>query len=136
MKPMINLPTIFGNDSLADLVNRGFDFDPLSFTMRPLKDSDIVENDTDYSIELDLPGLDRDDLEITTDGRLLSVSLTKQTERPERRERSYRNFKRTWTLSADIDRDKIVADMSKGVLVITLPKTDVPTSRQIKITGE
>lgn len=98
---------------------------------------DVTEDDKAYKIEAELPGLDEKDIEVTVNGDTLVLKGEKRQEKEEKGkntyvcERSYGSFQRAFSLPDGIDRNKIAADFSKGVLSVTLPKT-AETQRQQK----
>jgi HSP20 family molecular chaperone IbpA len=100
---------------------------------------DIVEDDSGYSLYLDLPGVANDGLKLELLEENLKVSGTR-TPLPlhdgamlHRGERIQGNFARTIRLPKQVDADRIDADLKHGVLHIRLPKVPKATSRQIEI---
>lgn len=98
---------------------------------------DVVEDDHAYSVTVELPGLDEKDMSVTLTGNHLLVKGTKIQERGDKdlhiRERSYGAFERSFRIPDSIEREKIAADFSKGVLTITLPKSASATQPAKKI---
>ncbi len=90
---------------------------------------DMSEDEQSYKICAELPGLDPKDVDISVSGDMLTLKGEKrqETERKEQNyhfsERSYGSFQRAFQLPGSVDRDKISADYSKGVLTIHMPKT-------------
>lgn len=90
---------------------------------------DIAEDETAYRISAELPGLEAKDVEISISGDTLVLRGEKREEKEQKdknyymSERAYGSFRRSFTLPDGVDRDKIAADLAKGVLTITLPKT-------------
>ncbi len=90
---------------------------------------DVAENDKAYKITAELPGLEPKEVELSVSGDTLVLRGEKREEKEQkdkntyRSERSYGSFQRSFALPQGIDRDKIAADLAKGVLTITLPKT-------------
>lgn len=90
---------------------------------------DIVEDDKAYRIDAELPGLSEKDVDVSLSGDTLVLKGERRQEHEEKRknhylsERSYGAFQRSFALPEGVDRDKIAATFSKGVLSITLPKT-------------
>lgn len=90
---------------------------------------DVAEDDKAYKITAELPGLEEKDIEVTLAGDMIVLKGEKkqETERKEKNyvvsERAYGSFQRSFALPDGVDRDKIAADLAKGVLTITLPKT-------------
>ena len=90
---------------------------------------DMSEDDKAYKISAELPGIDAKDIDVSLSGDTLMLKGEKRQEKEEKdknyhfSERSYGSFQRSFQLPLSIDRDKVAADFSKGVLTITLPKT-------------
>lgn len=91
--------------------------------------ADLIEKEDGYEIDIDVPGLKKDDLEIAlTDNTLTvrgKVEGTKEEEGKEYYfcERHRGSFARAFSLPEGIDADKVEADLQEGVLTITLPKS-------------
>lgn len=91
---------------------------------------DLSETDKNITVTLDAPGIEEKDLDIAlTDGGLL-ISGQRELEREEaeesfhRIERSYGSFQRLVPLPCEVKADKVSAELKKGVLKISLPKSD------------
>ena len=90
---------------------------------------DMSEDEKAYKISAELPGIDAKDIDVSVSGNTLVLKGEKRQEKEEKdknyyfSERAYGSFQRAFELPASVDRDKISADFSKGVLTITLPKT-------------
>lgn len=101
-------------------------------------------NETDAAIELtaELPGLAEDDVEIELKDRRLTLRGQKNVTHDNGgdlhiSERSYGSFARTMTLPDTVDVEKITAEFDKGVLQITMPKTEPKDpSRKIKVSSK
>jgi len=100
--------------------------------------SDIYETESGYLIAIDLPGIDRQALEIDIDdGRLVVKGIRPVAEsRQHRTERPRGKFLRTYSVPASVDQAKIAAEYKDGVLQISLPKRteQKPKKIDIKIT--
>ena len=98
---------------------------------------DVTEDETAYKITAELPGLDEKNIDLSISGDTLVLKGEKNQEREEKEknyylsERSYGSFQRSFLLPDGVDRDKIAADFTKGVLTITLPRT-VESQKQHK----
>ena len=123
------------------LLRRMFDIEPAgrtSFTFSAPA-MDMSEDDKAYKISAELPGLDAKDVDVTISGNTLLLKGEKRQEKEEKEqnyylsERIYGSFQRAFELPASVDRGKIAADFSKGVLTITLPKTPAAQKQQKKI---
>ncbi len=100
---------------------------------------DMMESDDAYRIQLDVPGLSKDDLTINHQDNQLTVQGTRREEEQHegtnyvRTERTFGNFYRSFTLPKSIEADDIEASYDHGVLTIDIPKTGEPTTRQIEV---
>jgi HSP20 family protein len=90
---------------------------------------DMTEDDEAFHINVELPGMDEKDLDVTLINHTLTIKGEKKEEKEtkdkdvHRRERSYGYFRRSIELPADVDADKVAASYRKGVLTIDLPKS-------------
>jgi HSP20 family protein len=137
-------PSVFGAFSpLSREMNRFFDEIGdgwEAFTEFRLAPSmDVVEAKDGLEINVELPGLARDDIKIAIDGDTLTVSGEKkaESETKDRRyriyERSYGEFSRSVRLPRNFDGGKIKAVMADGVLKITAPKRADAETKTIEI---
>ena len=97
--------------------------------------ADIYETDSGYSIAMDLPGIDRETLEIDIDDSRLIVKGTREiTETKQHRsERPRGKFLRTFSVPGSVDQAKIGAEYKDGVLQIRLPKRTEQKPKRIDI---
>jgi len=97
--------------------------------------SDIYETESGYLIALDLPGIDRNALEIDIDDNRLVVKGTRAiaNSRQQRTERPRGKFLRTYSVPASVDQAKIAAEYKDGVLQISLPKQTEQKPKRIDI---
>ena len=101
---------------------------------------DVAETEGGYSVAIDLPGVAKDAVKITIDGRRVSVSAQTQREETKRdgerviyRERSSQSFARSFTLPEEVDQDASQAKLDSGVLSLTLAKKRAAASKQLTI---
>jgi HSP20 family protein len=95
---------------------------------------DLHETPSGYVLTAELPGLNREDLEIQMrDGRLTLSGMrrerTGECEQYHRVERGRGSFSRSFQLPLPVDAERITADLHDGVLTISCPKADLPTRR-------
>jgi HSP20 family protein len=89
---------------------------------------DVVETDKEIKVIVELPGLEREEIDVGLSQNVLTISGEKRQEKEEkghsylRAERSYGSFKRSIPLPCQVDAGKTDALFRKGVLTITLPK--------------
>lgn len=128
-----------------NIIPRNFFFDDdfdnlfLSTTKKNEMKCDIYEEDGNYHIVMDVPGYDKNDINIEVKDGYLTIKASKSSEENEetkkyiRRERVYGEFQRSFALG-DVDSDKIDANFSNGTLKITIPKQEaVDTTKKIEI---
>jgi HSP20 family protein len=102
---------------------------------------DVIQDEQRYVVRADLPGLSRDEVEITfQDGVLTIKGEKKQDERPENhrlhlQERFHGSFTRNLRLPERVDTDKIEATMKDGVLELVLPFVPEVQPRKIVVNG-
>ena len=101
---------------------------------------EMSEDDAECCIKAELPGMDEKDIEVRVDGRELTIRGEKKREHEEKRrdyfvsEVSYGEFSRSILLPEGVDRDNVKAIFKKGVLTLTLPKTEEGKSLHKRIT--
>ena len=102
---------------------------------------DIYEKDNVYYLEMDIPGFDKNDINIELDDNdYLTIIAEKSNENIEEdvnkkyicKERSYGKYQRTFYLGG-IDKDKVEADFLNGILKITMPKRQEEKSKTQRI---
>ena len=90
----------------------------------------IAEGDNEYIIEVAAPGLEKKDFKIDLDNDCLTISSVVEDQNEEtrdhytRREFSYSNFSRSFTLPELVDADNIIASHKNGVLSVSIPKKE------------
>lgn len=108
----------------------------LGEAFRPL--ADVEELPDAYQVEVELPGVKREDIEVEVSGRRVSVrGERKERERAgtlRRRERTVGRFAYEVTLPGDVKEDGVEATLADGVLTIRLPKPDGERPRRIEVT--
>jgi HSP20 family protein len=100
---------------------------------------DITEDDGNYKVTAELPGMTEKEIEVVVSGDMLTLKGEKKEEKEQKEqnfylsERSYGSFQRSFYVPEGVDRNKIAADFSKGVLTISMPKTAKAVEQQKKI---
>jgi HSP20 family protein len=100
---------------------------------------DISEDDHGYLLKADLPEMKKDDVRVTVEDGILSVSGERKSEKEDqkkkfhRTERSFGNFRRSFTLPEDADSTKVTAEFRDGVLKVHLPMTPIARSKAIEV---
>jgi len=100
---------------------------------------DVFEEADHIVMKAELPGVEKDNIAIDVNGRLLTVKGERSSENEVkednfcRRERSYGRFERSFTLPAETDSEKIKADYKDGVLTLNIPKPASSKTKQITV---
>ena len=102
-------------------------------------DINVREDDEHVYIEAELPGLTKDDIEITFENNVLNVCGEKKLEKEEKeqhfhvRERRYGRFSRTFQLPTIVDESKVEATLKEGVLRLVLNKKEEAKPKRIDV---
>ena len=101
---------------------------------------DVEEAEKSYLVKADIPGVKKEDISVEVDGDQVSVTAEVKRETEEKKdekvvhsERYYGKQFRSFTLGRPIDRDKVEAKFSEGVLELTLPKNGTTPASRIAI---
>jgi HSP20 family protein len=102
---------------------------------------DIAEDEKEYIVKAELPGINKEDIKVTVEGGVLSITGERKAEKEEKNkkyhriERSYGTFTRTFTLPEAASAEKVSAEFKDGVLKVHLPKDEKakPKSVEVKI---
>lgn len=107
---------------------------------------DIFETDKSYKLSVELPGVERNDIDLSVDDDSLVIRARKvrssedvKDDQYHRVERSVGRYERMLTLPSDADTDNIGAELRNGVLEVTVPRRDdieTTSGRRIEIKGE
>jgi HSP20 family protein len=97
--------------------------------------ADVIEAESEYLIQVDLPGIDRSALDINIDNNRLVIKGTRTIEdaRQQRVERPRGRFLRTFAVPASVDQSQIAAEYKNGVLSVFLPKEEAQTTKRVEI---
>src|SRR6516225_2339201 len=125
-RPAQAWPTFGRLTSLQDELNRLFE-SPMAGWAPPL---DVHEDKDNFRIHVELPGMKREDIEVTLQNGALVISGERQEPKVHegteihRQERYYGKFTRALTLPAAVSGEKVKAQYNDGVLTVTLPKAE------------
>lgn len=103
---------------------------------------DIYENKDQIVLEAELPGMNREDFDVTIENNVITVRGERRFEKKDeadsyhRVERSYGSFTRSFTLPQTVSADTASAEYKNGVLRVTLPKREEVKARRINVAGE
>ena len=101
---------------------------------------DVIEDSTGITLYADLPGVTRDNLDLHVEGDSLSIEGNVKLEMPEALQATYAEvncsrYRRVFTLSKELDPEKITAELAQGVLKLRIPKAEHAQPRRIEIRG-
>jgi HSP20 family protein len=100
---------------------------------------DVIDHETEVVVKAELPGVQKDDLDISVSNNSVTIKGSTSHEEKEekgnyyRREISRGSFTRTVALPADVDSDKARASFNDGILVLTLPKVEKSHRKSITV---
>jgi HSP20 family protein len=100
--------------------------------------TDIFETDQEIILFADMPGVSSTDLDVTLEKNILTISGNNETQIPQGYTLDFQeyepgDYQRRFTLSEEIDREKIEATMKNGVLRLTLPKLGPAKTKKINV---
>ncbi|HRR95466.1 MAG TPA: Hsp20/alpha crystallin family protein [Candidatus Ratteibacteria bacterium] len=103
---------------------------------------DVYEEGDNIIVKAEVPGVKKEDISVSLNGDILTISGKSQEEKEVKKENFYRKeirsgtFSRSITLPAQIDKDKVKASYKDGVLQLTLPKSPEEKKKEVKIKVE
>lgn len=142
---MANVTRFDPFNELVDDLFKGFLVRPVTYEGRtsgdvlPRMKVDVSEKNGAYLVKAELPGVKKEDIQVTIDGAQVTLSAEVKREKQEQdervlhEERVYGKLQRTFTLPQDVDESKALAKFNDGVLELTLPKKQAAKSKQISI---
>lgn len=140
---MANLTRFDPFNELVDDLFKGFFVRPVAFEGRgeaPRMKVDVAEKNGAYAITAELPGVRKEDIQVTIDGSQVTLAAEckreKEVEKDERllhAERSYGKVTRSFSLPQEVDEAKAEAKFRDGVLELVLPKKAAAQRKQIAI---
>jgi len=100
---------------------------------------DLKETETAYTVHAEIPGVKKEEIEVSIDGNVVSIRAEVKREKEEkgetmlRSERYYGAMMRSFTLATDVDEKAATAKYTDGVLELTLPKKAGSGSRRLRV---
>jgi HSP20 family protein len=101
---------------------------------------DVKEDDKAYVVSAEIPGVKKEDIQVSIDGNQVAISAEvkrhkeeKQGEKTLRTERFYGKVYRAFALAQDVDQEQAQARYENGVLELTLPKRAATSSRKLTV---
>lgn len=121
--------------SIDDLLNDFFGGSMMEQTGLIKPRFEVSETDSAVIVDAELPGMEEKDIELTLQDNILTIKGEKKKEEETKKkncyisERSYGRFQRSIQLGSGIDAEKVSASFKKGVLTVTIPKTEPGKSK-------
>jgi HSP20 family protein len=100
---------------------------------------DITEDEKEYLIKAELPDVKKDDVKISVQNDVLSITGERKYEKEEKNkkyhrvERAYGTFSRSFTVPEDADADRVSAEFKEGLLQVHLPKSEKVKPKTIEV---
>lgn len=139
---MSNLTRYNPFDELFNEFSKGFWVKPLAFpgeTELKMK-LDVKEDEKGYTVQAEVPGVKKEDIQVDIDGNQVSVRAEMKKEKEEKKgektvysERSYGMVSRSFTLPAEVDEKGAKAEYKDGVLNLVLPKKSNGAAKRIAV---
>lgn len=136
------MSALIRRDPLDDLF-RGFFVRPVDFGSQPDAPAiviDVKEQEKNYLVHAEIPGVRKEDIHVAVEGTVVSVTAerreekdVKQGERVLRTERYFGKVSRSFQLAQEIDETQVTARYADGVLELSLPKKAATQARKITI---
>lgn len=139
---MANLSRYRGYGEGLDDLFRGFLMSPVRLDGQPELQIkiDISEDEKAYTVHAEIPGVNKEDIQVGVDGNQVSISAeiknvseVKEGSRVLRSERYFGSVSRAFSLAQDVDASTVSAKYANGVLELVLPKRTVARSTRIRI---
>jgi HSP20 family protein len=125
-------------DRVFDEFTRGFGLPSLSDRGGGWPSVEVKEDDNRMCVEAELPGLDKDDIEVVLTDNVLTIRGEKRVEQDDSKrhysERYFGQFERRIPLGAEVEADKVAANFKNGVLKVEIPKSKQAQERARRIT--
>ncbi len=101
-------------------------------------DVDIIEKKDNITVVADMAGVDEKSVDITLEKNILTIHGRIEPEIPEKMKLVYSeygvgDYQRVFTLSGEIDRERIEAKVKNGVLTLVMPKSEAPKAKKITV---
>ncbi|MGZ5528022.1 MAG: Hsp20/alpha crystallin family protein [Limisphaerales bacterium] len=100
---------------------------------------DVYEDKDKITVKAEVPGMKKEDIEVSVEGDLLTIAGERKEEHEEKKGETYRSeryfgrFERSVSLSQQVDPSKVQANYKDGVLTIMLPKSEQHKPKQIEV---
>lgn len=140
-RPMLPMPRLRRelDRLMGDLLPQSWGIESEEFPRMWNPRMDVTENDTEFIVQVDLPGVSKDDVAVNIQDNQLTISGERKTESKEtkqnylRMERSYGRFFRSLGLPRGANADTVDAEFKDGVLTVHIPKAEESKPKQVRV---
>ena len=133
LDPFMDIDDVFNRYMMRPVLRGGME-------LQPQIRMDVKEVDGEYRINAEIPGVKKEDIHVTVEGKRVSISAevkqekeVKEGEQLIRCERSYGMASRSFNLAEEVDQSKVQAKYNNGILELTLPKKPGAARKEISI---
>ena len=139
---MANLSRYNAYDETIDDLFKGFFVRPMSLDNPPAVAQvrmDVTEDDGAYTVYAEIPGVKKDDINVTIDGNQVSIAAEVKAGRQDKNEKALRSERfygkvyRAFSLAQDVDEASAEAKYNDGVLQLRLPKKAAVSAKKLSI---
>ncbi|MFW6038908.1 MAG: Hsp20/alpha crystallin family protein [bacterium] len=133
-RPRWRWPMQLRNDDFEQMMRRWWEDGDEDLATYPV---DIREDDKHIYVEAELPGFNKDEIEVTLEQGVLSIRAQRKTEEKKGEqhlvERRFQRVARSFTLPGSVDENQVQAELRDGVLTLTLAKNEAAQPRRIEV---
>jgi len=131
--PFMDIDDVFNRFMLRPFARTGLE-------MEPQIRMDVKDVDGEYRINAEIPGVKKDDIHVSIEGKRVSISAEVKQEKEVKEgerliccERSYGMTSRSFTLADEVDQGKVQAKYNNGILELTMPKESGAVRKEIPV---
>lgn len=112
---------------------------PMGIDMERSFRIDVLDREKELIVRAELPGVEKDDVEVTVSGDRLIIEAEREFEEEEKKDTFYRHelgygeLRRTIGLPVDVDSEHVAAELKDGILNIVLPKVQAAKRHTVKV---
>jgi HSP20 family protein len=131
--PFMDIDDVFNRFMMRPISHAGLE-------MEPQIKMDVKEVNGEYRVDAEIPGVKKEDIHVSIDGKRISISAEVKQEKEVKEgerliccERSYGMTSRSFNLADEVDQSKIQAKYNNGILELTLPKKPGSVRKEIPV---
>ena len=117
---------------------RDYEWSPARMDSRRFMNADVYRKGDRYFVEIDVPGVSEDAIEITVEKKTLAITVDRPLGADEERsaliqDRPFGSFTRRFFLGEGLDPDAVEASLDRGVLTVSIPMAETAKARKIEV---